>query len=299
LEKAMREGRAESERWYVCKDGARFLASSTLAAVPQTEGREFARILRDITERRKSEQALFQTQKLESIGVLAGGVAHDFNNLLQGMLLNASSLLANTDRIDPHRREIEDIIAAGGVAADLTKQLLAYAGKGVSITTRFDISELVSAMLRLIHVSIRKGVDLQMDLAAGLPWIEADRSQIQQIVMNLVLNGAEAIGAARGVVRVTTGIAGPEPWQNSRPYIYLDVRDSGLGMDAATCGKIFDPFFTTKFLGRGLGLAVVSGIVRTHGGKMQSTGALGGAGPLESYFPRANWPARFFGGPHK
>ena len=93
--------------------------------------------------------------------------------------------------------------------------------------------------------------------------------------MNLVINGAEAIGTARGVVGVSTGIAGPEPWQNSRPHIYLDVQDSGLGMDAATCSRIFDPFFTTKFLGRGLGLAAVSGIVRTHGGKMQVRSALG------------------------
>jgi signal transduction histidine kinase len=112
-------------------------------------------------------------------------------------------------------------------------------------------------------------VDLQVDLAAGLPWVEADANQIQQVVMNLVINGGEAISPGVGVVRVTTGVASPEAWQDLHPYVYMEVQDSGCGMDVATSSRIFDPFFTTKFLGRGLGLAAVSGIIRRHGGKIQ------------------------------
>jgi PAS domain S-box-containing protein len=269
MREAARKGAIEVERWHVRKGGARFLATSLLAGVTHAEGYEFGRIISDITERRESEEALFQGQKLESIGVLAGGVAHDFNNLLQGILVNACSLLEDSAELDPNRKALEDIIAAGSVAAGLTSQLLAYAGKGTCVATRFDLSDLISKMLRLIDSSIRKGVDLQVDLAAGLPWVEADANQIQQVVMNLVINGGEAISPGVGVVRVTTGVASPEAWQDLHPYVYMEVQDSGCGMDVATSSRIFDPFFTTKFLGRGLGLAAVSGIIRRHGGKIQ------------------------------
>jgi PAS domain S-box-containing protein len=270
LHRAIREGTAETERWHVRKDGSRFLALSTLAAVAHSEGREFGRIVRDITERRKAEEAIVEAQKQESIGILAGGVAHDFNNLLQGILINATLLLddTNADPVKIDRRQLEDILAAGSAGVGLTHQLLAYAGRGGVVTTRFDISEPVSEVLSLIHSLLPTGVELQSELAAGLPRIEADASQIQQIVMNLVINGGEAIGPAGGVVRVTTGIASPEPSQNPGPHVYIEVQDSGCGMDADTCARIFDPFFTTKFLGRGLGLAAVSGIVRTHKGKL-------------------------------
>jgi PAS domain S-box-containing protein len=291
LHRAMREGAAQVERWHVRKDGSRFLAISTLAAVAHADGLEFGRILHDITERRKSEEAMFEAQKHESIGVLAGGVAHDFNNLLQGILVNASMLLEDADNpLDPNRRSLEDIIAAGGVAVGLTRQLLAYAGKGSFVTTRFNISEPIAELLRLMHASLAKGVDLQSDLAAGLPWIEADVSQIQQIVMNLVINGGEAIGPEGGVVRVTTGIAIPEPWQNPGPYVYIEVQDSGFGMDAATCARILDPFFTTKFLGRGLGLAAVSGIVRTHKGKLEMRSVPGEGSTFRVILPALESP---------
>ncbi len=254
LHKAMQEGAAEAERWYVRKNGSRFLAISTLTAAAHSEDREFGCILHDITQRRESEKAMFDAQKQESIGILAGGIAHDFNNLLQGILVNTSLLLEDAGPLDPSRSALQDIEAAGQVAAGLTKQLLAYAGRGRFVNTRFDISELVSEILRLIHPVLAKGVDLQSELAAGLPWIEADATQIQQIVINLVINGGEAIGPEGGVVRVTTGIATPEPWQDPGPYIYIEVKDSGIGMDAATSARIFDPFFTTKFLGRGPGI---------------------------------------------
>ena len=296
LQTAAREGRAEDERWHVRKDGSHFFVSGILATAGQSEGREFGMIMRDITERQKTEAALRQAQKLESLGVLAGGIAHDFNNLLTGILGNASLILDTSSQLDPDRLSLEDIVALSKRAADLTNQLLAYAGKGRFVITKFDLSELVLEMLRLIQTSIPKMVRLELALAPDLPWIEADASQIQQIVMNLVINAAEAIGPEGGTVWVSTGVAEIESGDERAPgrYVYMEVRDSGCGMDEATRAKIFDPFFTTKFAGRGLGLAAVSGIVRGHNGRMQLESVPGGGSTfrislpaLEGNFPRA------------
>jgi PAS domain S-box-containing protein len=268
LQMAEHEGRAENERWHVRKDGSRFFVSGILA----TEGEsEFGMIMRDITERQKTEAALRQSQKLESLGVLAGGIAHDFNNLLTGILGNASLILDISSQLDPIRPSLEGIVASSKRAADLTNQLLAYAGKGRFDISKFDLSELVSEMLHLIQTSIPKIVRLELALAPELPWIEADSSQIQQILMNLVINAAEAIGPEGGTVWVSTGVAEIDLGDEGAAgrYVYMEVRDSGCGMDEATRAKIFDPFFTTKFTGRGLGLAAVSGIVRGHHGRMQ------------------------------
>lgn len=142
-------------------------------------------------------------------------------------------------------------------------QLLAYAGKGKFVITRFGFSALVSEMLQLIAASIPKTVKLELLLTPGLPWIEADASQIRQVVMNLIINGAEAIGAEGGTVRVSTGVS------VSGTDVFMEVKDSGSGMSEATQAKMFEPFFTTKFTGRGLGLAAVSGIVRSHKGTME------------------------------
>ena len=148
-------------------------------------------------------------------------------------------------------------------AAELVAQLLAYAGKGKFVITRFDYSALISAMLPLIAASIPRTVELELSLKPGLPWIEADASQIRQIVMNLIINGAESIGAGGGSVRVSTGVL------DEGADVFMEVKDSGSGMSETTKAKMFDPFFTTKFTGRGLGLAAVSGIVRGHKGKMR------------------------------
>ena len=292
LQKAMQEGRAQSEGWRVRKDGTRFLASGVLSEVTDGGLREFGKIMHDITERRNTEEALLEAQKLESIGVLAGGIAHDFNNLLAGILGNASLLLEGSSALDPRREGIEDIVACGQRAMDLTNQLLAYAGKGRFVITRFDLSHLISEILHLIQTSIPKKVELQLALDPALPWIEADESQIQQIVMNLVINGAEAIGAEAGKVRVSTGVIDIAVWEarageEMKPgrFVYMEVQDSGCGMDDATRAKIFDPFFTTKFLGRGLGLSAVSGIVRRHKGRMQVESVPGEGSTFKVFLP--------------
>ncbi len=271
MQKAATESRTEDEHWLVRKDGSRFLASGILSAMGPEKAREFGKIVHDITERRKTEEAVRQAQKLESLGVLAGGIAHDFNNLLTGILGSASLLLDTSFEFHPGRAELETIVASSKQAADLTSQLLAYAGKGRFVITRFDLSALIAQVLHLIQTSIPRIVQLELALAPDLPWIEADASQIRQIAMNLAINAAESIGPEGGIVRVSTGMADIGPGNECNPgrYVYMEVRDSGSGMDEATKAKIFDPFFTTKFTGRGLGLAAVSGIVRGHNGIMQ------------------------------
>jgi len=217
----------------------------------------------DITERRLLEDKLRNSQKSESIGLLAGGIAHDFNNLLTGILGNASLALDLLPRGSEVGPLLEHVIRASERAADLTQQLLAYSGKGRFVIQQVDLSALVEEIAGLVHASIPKLVRLELDLDRDLPAIEADASQLQQVVMNLAINAAESMEGNAGVVRMTTGI------DAASGQVCLDVVDEGCGMDAATQARIFDPFFTTKFTGRGLGLAAVSGIVRAHNGSIE------------------------------
>lgn len=244
-----------------------------------------ATVMRDITERRRSEEALRHTQKLESIGVLAGGIAHDFNNLLTGILGNASLALRAMQPGDVSAELLQDVIRASERAADLTNQLLAYAGKGRFFVEPLDLSQLIHGITSLIRSSISKKVDLRVEGEGAIPWVTADASQLQQLVMNLVINGAEAVGDEPGHVTVRirgralsanearTEFPGFEVLAGS--YVEVAVRDSGSGMEADTLARIFDPFFTTKFMGRGLGLAAALGIVRGHRGAIAVRSAPG------------------------
>ncbi len=236
--------------------------------------------IRDITERKQFDRKLQQTAKLESLGLLAGGVAHDFNNLLTGIMGNASLILDNAPTGSPDREFLREIVKSTQRAADLTRQMLAYSGQGRFVVELTDFSELVQEISSLMRSSIPKTVAIELDLAKGLPPVEADATQIRQLVMNLVINGAEAIVEGKqGSVRVSTRREqmDPElirlhyPADDIKPgeYVILEVADSGAGMDEATKAKIFDPFFTTKFTGRGLGLSAALGIVRGHRGAMR------------------------------
>jgi signal transduction histidine kinase len=227
-------------------------------------------------ERRHLEEQLRHAQKLESLGLLAGGVAHDFNNLLTGILGNASLVL---DVINPDpevKGMLQDIIRASERAADLTRQLLAYAGKGKFVIEPVNCSTLVRDISELLRSSVPRTIELALDLHPDLPDTEGDASQIQQLVMNLILNAVEATGERPGVVRVSTNVrniaAGdrvahfrPDPPQSGK-YVAIEVVDDGCGMTEIVKAQIFDPFFTTKFTGRGLGLAAALGIVRGHRG---------------------------------
>jgi signal transduction histidine kinase len=227
-------------------------------------------------ERRQLEEQLRRAQKLESLGLLAGGVAHDFNNLLTGILGNASLVLDMTSESAPTREMLRDIIRASERAADLTRQLLAYAGKGNFVIEPVNLSTLVREISDLIRSSVPRTVALDVQLQPDIPPIEADATQMQQLVMNLILNAAEATAERSGEVRVSTGvlrIAPGEPVTHYRPnppspgtYVTVQVSDDGCGMSELVQTQIFDPFFTTKFTGRGLGLSAALGIVRSHQG---------------------------------
>jgi PAS domain S-box-containing protein len=230
-------------------------------------------LVRDVTDRRRVEEEFRQTQKLESIGTLAAGVAHDFNNLLTGILGNASLALRDLEPSSPAREKLQDVIRSSDRAAQLTSQLLAYSGKGKYVVRNLDLSELITEMRNLLRTSVPRKAELQFRLAADLPRIAADALQIQQVIVNLIMNAGEAIGEESGVICINTSAHEilPEATGERAPglYVVLEVADTGCGMTQEVQSQLFDPFFTTKFLGRGLGLAAVSGIVRGHKGYIE------------------------------
>jgi len=259
------------------KDGSNLEVEMIATTHLEGERRAIQLNMRDVSERKKFERELQETQKLESLGILAGGIAHDFNNLLTGILGNASLALVDTPPELPIRGRLREIVNISERAGFLTRQMLAYAGRGRFITAMIDLGALVREISTLVRTSIPKSVDVKLDLAPNLPRIEADPAQIQQVIMNLVINGAEAVGEGEaGTVTVRTSLRELDASEaaelfTSEPseagsYIQMEVIDTGSGMDETTRARIFDPFFTTKFTGRGLGLAAVQGIIRRHRG---------------------------------
>ena len=246
----------------------------------------------DITDARRAEDARLQleqkvlrAQKLESLEVLAGGIAHDFNNLLVGVLGNASLALLDLPLASPAHAPVADIERAAQRASDLTRQMLAYSGRGQFVVEPVDISELVAEMGSLLRTVLSKRAILDCDLSATLPLIEADATQIRQVVMNLITNASDAVGDSGGQIHIRTGrhllppgsaelsyLGDPMP---PGEYVFFEVTDTGEGMTEATLARIFEPFFTTKFTGRGLGLAATLGIVRGHHGGIRILSAPG------------------------
>jgi PAS domain S-box-containing protein len=244
---------------------------------------------------RAGEERLRQAQKMESIGLLAGGVAHDFNNLLTSIMGNAS--LLQEEVLEESREKLSALLLATDKAADLTRQLLAYAGKGRFVVETLNLSRIVREMTDLLRASIPRKVAIKLALKPDLPGILADRGQMQQIVMNLVINAAEAIGADQsGTVSVATRAR--EVSETDRildeatahplapgSYVCFEVADTGCGMDSQTRKKIFDPFFTTKFIGRGLGLAALAGIVQQHSGAIELETSPGRGATFRIFLP--------------
>ena len=275
----------------------------------------FIEIVEDITEhkqmeeeRRDLERQMQHAQKLESLGVLAGGIAHDFNNILMAILGNADLALYWLHDHDPSRENVREIKRAARRAAELAKQMLAYSGRGTFVIEPIRLNELVGEMGNLLEVSIPKNAILRNNFTEALPTIEGDAAQIRQIVMNLIVNAAEAVDEKGGTITVTTGAmdcdrdyldsvneilrAGYDAPLPEGLYVYAEVADSGCGMDAETQARMFDPFFTTKFQGRGLGLAAVLGIVRSHRGAIQIYSEPGKGTTIKVLFPAADGSGR-------
>ncbi len=258
----------------------------------------------DVTERKWAEEKrlhlerqLQQTQKLESLGVLAGGIAHDFNNLLAIILGNASLALDDLPHLSPARDNLGAIEATSLRAAELCRQMLAYSGKGQFVIEDIRLGALIGEMVSLLKSSLSKKAVLNLNLKEPLPTMRGDPSQIRQVVMNLVINASEAIGERSGSVTISTGIMEcsheylSDVYLDDRltegSYVWLQVADTGCGMDSETQRRIFEPFFTTKFTGRGLGLSAVLGIVRGHRGTLKVYSKPGKGTTIKVLFPIA------------
>ncbi len=251
-------------------------------------------------QRRLQEQVL-HAQKLESLGVLAGGIAHDFNNLLQGILGNADFALSALPPGSMSHSYVQNVIAATRQAAELSQQLLAYSGKGRFVIEPVDLSAVVGEMTQLLRASVSKKAILRFHLAEDLPTVEADRAQLRQIALNLTTNASEALGGKEGAITISTGCMFCEadylaqtylgPDVQAGTYTYLEVKDTGIGMDEETLDRVFDPFFSIKFAGRGLGLAAVLGIVRGHGGTIDVESKPGLGATFRVLLPSSEKPA--------
>jgi PAS domain S-box-containing protein len=304
---AVRKGAVQhgSNEVFIRKDGSTFPIDFVSAPIRE-QGRLTGAVVvfRDISERQRAEEErrqlevrMQQAQKLDSLGMLAGGLAHDFNNLLLSVLCNASVAMERAPANSDLRGHLEKIIKSGQRASELTRQMLAYSGQAAYDVHPLALSELVEEIADLMRAALPKTVNLQLELANDLPMIQADGSQLQQVIMNLLLNAAEAIGHQPGTVVARTElrprlaneldaafIGHPlTPGQ----YVCLEVADTGCGMSTDTLARIFDPFFSTKAKGRGLGLSALLGIVRSHHGAVRVTSTVGRGTTFTILFPPA------------
>jgi signal transduction histidine kinase/CheY-like chemotaxis protein len=272
------------------------------ARVVALDGDQVGTTVRDISERKRAEverleleRRLLQAQKLESLGVLAGGIAHDFNNLLMAVLGHLDLATQRVPPTAPVQGDLEQAIRATQRATDLTRQMLAYSGRGHFVVAPVDLNALVRENVGLLRAAIPHTVTFDLDLAGEPAVIEADPGQLQQVVMNLITNASEAIADRPGTVTLTTGVVDCDERCLSRSrlerkpapgrFVFLEVADTGSGMSQGTLDRLFDPFFSTKFTGRGLGMPVVMGIVRGHGGAILVDSVVGRGSAIRVLFP--------------
>ncbi len=280
------------------RDGSRVHVSLTIWAIVDESGsvNGYGSLARDISEQlaiQKQQDSLIDAQKLESLGVLAGGIAHNFNNLLFAMLGNADLALSELPADSQVRERIEQIQIAGSRAAELARDMLAYSGRGLIAVEPVDLPALVRETGRLVSAGSAAEIEIDYVFEDGLPPIVADATQIRQVVLSLVTNSTEALGATGGTIEVRADVVAEIPGDGFKlpsaplvgPFVRLEVEDCGVGMDDETLASLFDPFFTTKFTGRGLGLAAVLGIVRVHRGAIRVTSELGSGTRTTVLFP--------------
>ncbi len=292
-----RLGTGKQERWIEERGCALSTEPSGLTPI--------AGVLFDVTERRQAQVArdqirkrLERTQYLESLGVLAGGVAHDFNNFLAEIQAGVQLALRDLEPEHPAQTSIESLVAPIHRAAALTRQILAYAGKAGRLSGIVDLSSWVRELSGLLRASVSHAITLDLDLGADLPPVDVDVGQLLTLVLNLITNASEAIGEHSGSIRIQTSrervvperlgglVLGGEP--EAREYVALEVHDTGTGMDEATIERAFEPFFTTKLTGRGLGLAVALGNVRSNGGFLRVVSEPGQGSTFTVYLPAAD-----------
>ena len=294
------------------RDGATFEVLVNAVPIRGDDGRPRGCVatFQDISARQQAtrnqldfERKLLQSQKLESIGLLAGGIAHDFNNLLTGILGHTNfaraELARGASNIDSMLAQVE---VSAQRAADLCRQLLAYAGKGQFVVRLIDLNVSVQQTVPLLNLAVSKKVAIELQLGRGLPPFRGDTTQIGQTLINLVTNASEAIGASPGTITIRTDRVTLTPMDmltltggheiEPGPCVALEVRDTGSGIAPEAIAHIFEPFFTTKFVGRGLGLAAVLGIVHGHRGAIRVTSQIGAGTTFELFFPVATAPAR-------
>ena len=290
------------------KNGIDFLAEVVGKNIKVGEDEHVLGVIRDITDRenlateqRIHERQLLHSQKLESLGVLAGGIAHDFNNLLTAIQGNASLAMDELSPVSPARISLQEIQKASKRAANLSRQMLAYSGRGQFVIQVIDSKKLIEEITHLLEVSVSKKIELLYSFSKDARDFEGDATQISQVVMNLITNAAESIGDENGSISLSTGTMDcsrqyldhvnmtlraslNEPLPEGM-YTFLEVGDTGCGMDPEIIDRIFDPFFTTKFTGRGLGMSAVLGIIRGHRGALNISSEVGTGTTIRVLFP--------------
>jgi PAS domain S-box-containing protein len=266
------------------------------------EGAVVLAVAQDVSDRRRLERSRRELEskahKFESLSVLAGAMATEFNNLLVGILGNAGIALDDLDQDSLATACVQDIEAAAERAAELTQQMLAFSGRGRFVREELELSSLIASFTELLHDSISDSVSVRLALHPDLPEVYCDRNQLRQLIMNLVVNGSEAIGTAPGELTVATGIDEfgsddlalfvERPPLGPGRYVWFEIRDTGSGMDQATRERIFEPFFSTKLAGRGLGLAAALGIVRSHAGALAVSSSPGAGARFKVLLPLAD-----------
>jgi len=269
------------EVWNRRKDGTDFQVFLSTAIVRDDLGVPAALVgvARDITEDKRTEEALKRGRESESIVSLARGIAHEFNNVIQAIMANTALAMEDVPSHGPVRESLQGVMSASERAANLTSQLLAYAGRGAFVVpVDLDVNDVIRLLVPAFRPILPAGSTLALDLASDLPGLRADHRQLEQVLRSLVTNAAEAMAGRSGTITIRTRAAvlpslERHGWMTADVppagrHILLTVEDQGSGIDARMLARIFDPFFSTKFLGRGMGLPAVMGIARSMGGSV-------------------------------
>jgi PAS domain S-box-containing protein len=295
LETARRTGKYEAEGWRVRKDGARFWASVVIDVIHDGTGRliGFAKITRDLTERRAAEEQLRQAQKMEAIGQLTGGVAHDFNNLLTAIIGNLEILETLLPAGDPGRRYAEGALRAASRGARLTEHLLAFSRRQEIRPEIVSLSDLLRENLMLCQKTVGEGIEIALELQDEVWSCQIDPTQFGAAILNLAANARDAMGRSGRLILRTENVTtagGDAVDQPAGDYVVLSVTDTGSGMSAEVRERAFEPFYTTKEVGKGtgLGLSQVYGFAKQSGGVARIESKIGKGTTVRIYIPRAD-----------